>query len=698
MRSPSDRGKRLSPGTQADKSLRRALDQHRAGNRQEAERLYTDLLQREPAHFDAAYLLALSMVERGRIEAALPFLATALKLRPADPAAWRLQGIASARLGRNQEALTAFDAALAARPASAELHVDRGTALQALGRPVEALAAFDSALTHDAGFVEAYNNRGNALSALGRDAEALASYDVAIVCAPNRPESHNNRGNALRALQRSGAAVESFDRALALAPDYAAAHTNRGSALRQLGRIADSLAAHEAAVAANPGFAPAQHNRATTLIDLGRLDEALEACDAAQRLSLDEPSIAATRGTILKQLGRYTEALEAFAAAGPDHVESLVDRGLLLVERGQVQAGCTAIERALARAPRHTRAFYSLTQCRRFRPDDPLLAPMQALAATASLPIRDRIDLHFGLGKALSDVGQHDAAFGHLAAGNRLQRGRTPYDEAATLANLAALRHGVFPPAEPASTMPSGPRAIFILGMPRSGSTLVEQVLAGHPDVAAAGETDLLTRVLRDQGPMGLQMASTGLFVAGDGCDVLRRAGEAYRAALAALAPSAGAVTNKLPDNFRMVGLIRSMLPDAVVIHTRRHPLDTCLSCFATRFTGHQPFSFDLAELGRYYRAYAATMAHWREALPAGAMLEIDYEQLVEDFETTARRMIDHCCLSWDAACLDFPEAQRPVFTASFGQVREGLNRRSMQRWLAYAKHLAPLREAMASP
>jgi sulfotransferase family protein len=232
---------------------------------------------------------------------------------------------------------------------------------------------------------------------------------------------------------------------------------------------------------------------------------------------------------------------------------------------------------------------------------------------------------------------------------------------------------------------------IFILGMPRSGSTLVEQVLASHPKVFGAGELKDFDQVVKTVfGPDGAVVAYPE-FLPSFGAEHLRRMGAQYLRRLRQHSADAPRITNKMPSSFFYTGLIHLALPNARIIHTMRNPVDTCLSCFSKLFSGEQNFSYDLGELGRYYRKYTELMEHWRHALPPGVMLDVQYEEVVEDFETQARRIVAHCGLEWDEACLAFHKNKRPVKTASALQVRRPIYQSSVGRWLPYKDQLEPL-------
>ena len=299
------------------------------------------------------------------------------------------------------------------------------------------------------------------------------------------------------------------------------------------------------------------------------------------------------------------------------------------------------------------------------------------------------------MSKAFADIGDRERSFKSLLEGAALKRKQVVYDEAAALDVLERTRD-VFTPEflrEHEGAGEPSPLPIFILGMPRSGTTLVEQILASHPRVFGAGEIGDFAEALREVGSAaapGRQFPEAVSLMSGDH---LRRLGADYVARIRAAAPTAARIANKEVSNFRYVGLIHLALPNARVIHVRRDPTDTCFSCFTKLFVGNGlPYSYDLGELGRYYRAYEALMAYWRAVLPQGAMLETQYEEVVADVEGQARRLVSYCGLEWDARCLDFHRTERHVRTASLAQVRQPIYKGSVGRWRAYEAFLDPLR------
>jgi tetratricopeptide (TPR) repeat protein len=531
-------------------------------------------------------------------------------------------GVLCCQQRRYQKARDLLERALRRSPQSAELEFNLGIALKGLKRFEEAVVHYQRALALQPDFFAACNNLGNLLQTLNRHEEAIAQYRRALAINPDFAVGHNNLGNSLQATSFLEDAERHYRRAIALAPSYAEAHHNLGNALRLLGRNEEALACYERALVSDPGFVEAQSKV----------------------------------GNVLKELGRFDEA-------------------------------ASALRRAVAIDREHVRAYLDLVEIAHIDPNGPELTAMETLAADDSMRADSAMaPLHFALARVYDAQGRYDDAFRHLALGNGLKRREIAYDEGAILQYFERIRR-VFTTEfirEKAGSGDPSTAPLFILGMPRSGTTLVEQVLASHPKVFGAGELDDLSKLAKTRPfPEGLaEMAP----------DQLRELGASYVRRARARGGDAAWISDKMPANFFYVGLIHLALPNARIIHTRRNAVDTCLSCFSQLFVGSgQGFSYDLAELGRYWRHYDALMAHWRRILPEGAMIEIQYRDLVIDLETQARRLLAYCGIEWDDACLAFHQNKRPVRTASAAQVRRPIYQSSIGRWRAYERHLAPL-------
>ena len=525
-------------------------------------------------------------------------------------------------------------AAPQARAGAAGRSFAAAVALQRQGRPAAAEQLYQSVLGFDAAHYGALYNLGFMRLQQGRRDEAARLLRKALKAQPRSAEAWNALGIVQHTAGQFREAAASFEKSLVLDPTRAQAHNNLGASLHLLDRRDRAIESYRRALALDPGYADAHRNLGNALQGLGRIDEARRA---------------------------YEAAIDA--------------------------------------APRQAGLYLSLSDCKRFAAGDLHLAAMESLAREAErLPEDERISLRFALAKALADIGEYARSWDELVAGNALKRRRLAYDEPAVLEHFATVRAAFTPGwirdrrgAGDPSTVP-----VFVIGMMRSGTTLIEQILASHPAVAGAGERADFALAVEAVAP-GLAGRGSGYpaTVAALSAKQIREIGARYLSGMRRGRAGAARIVDKMPTNFLLAGLIATALPNARIIHARRDPLDTCLSCLATLFRGDLPFAYDAGELGRYYRAYQELMQHWRETLPPGVMLEVDYEALVGDLEGQARRLVAHCGLDWDAACLSFHLTQRVVSTASAAQVRQPIYRSSVGRARAYGEALRPLIDAL---
>jgi tetratricopeptide (TPR) repeat protein len=638
------------------------------GKLDEAGKAYQAILVEQPSHFEATHQLGIVRYQQGLFAEALHYMSEAVRLKPSDIGVLTNFAVILQSLGQAEQALATYDKALAIKPDLPEALYNRGNALRELKRYGEALASFDRALAINPQFAEAYHNRGNTLRELNRPDDALVSYEEALAIKPRLVEALYNRGSLLKELNRSEEALGSYKEALAINPNNAEAHVACGNLLESLNQPAEALVSYNRAIALNPNAGDAHVMRGDLLRTLERPEEALASYDGA-------------------------------VAVSPDHAVAHDRRGLVLVELGRLAEAKSAHEHAISLAPRKAPFYYNLTAVKELTPGDPLVRAMKKLSRDiVSLDWEEQTALHFAMAKMFADIADYKKSFQQLVKGNALKRSHMRHDEPGTLAAIDGLR-ATFTSKLMEANQGLGEASrvpVFIIGMPRSGTTLVEQVLASHPEVFGAGENpEFVSAALEVWGPhlTGLHFSEENLETFGDR---LRQTGASYMRRIGHLAPVAKRIINKMPDNFRLAGLIHITLPNARIIHIRRDPVDTCVSCFSTLFVGENvPFSYDLTELGRYYRSYDSLMAHWRDVLPPDVMLDIQYEDLVADIEGQASRMIAHCGLEWDARCLDFHRTERPVRTASAVQVRRPIYKTSVGRSRNYKIFLGPLLSAL---
>jgi tetratricopeptide (TPR) repeat protein len=514
-----------------------------------------------------------------------------------------------------------------------------------------------------------WNVSAAAALALGLSDDAERFWKVAVANAPDYAEAHYNLGVLQFQRGHLPAAAHSFSRVVLLSPAHAAAMNNLGAVLVKLRRFAEAAVLLQRSVALDPANPQAFNNLGLALIELGRIPEARASLAQAIRLK-------------------------------PDFSQALTSSATLSTEAGDQHAAEQLLDAAIAADPGNGAAFLGRALLARAVEGAPWIERLRgAYQRRARLPREDATDLNFAMGKVCEDLGEFDAAFQAYAEGNRLHHAAHPFDEQADQELVAAMIEGfgadlyaADPPGGNPDSMPPDPRVpIFIVGMPRSGTSLVEQILSSHPEVHGAGELTTLDELL---GPAPIRVPARAQRQ--PWLETLRALGGEYRARVWKAGVEAQFVVDKMPENYRYLGLLPLMIPNARIIHVRRDPLDTCFSCYATPFALGHEYSFDLGTLGRRYLRYQRIMDHWSAVLPPGRILEVRYEALVADPEHETRRMLTGIGLPWNDRCLKFYENRRAVRTASRAQVRQPIYTSALARWKRFERHLEPLRELLA--
>lgn len=553
----------------------------------------------------------------------------------------------------------------------------------------------------DPGNPSAWRALADACFGAGLPAEADAAYQRATLVSVNDPVLRE------AALALAANRLEVAER---LIKPYLKAHPTDVAAIRMLaelaariGRLEDAESLLTRALELAPGFLAARQNMAMLYLRTHRLAEALAEAQSLLEQEPENPAFLNLEGVALARIGDYADATHRFEAVlqrRPKSARIWLSYGHSLKTVGRSADSVAAYRRAIELQPSLGEAWWSLANLKSIRFGAPDTAAMEEALRTGrdagnSLSDDDLLQLHFALGKAYEDAAAPEPAWRHYAEGNAIRARQLRFDpaplEAMVQAGIGKLDAGFFE-ARRGQGDPA-PDPIFIVGMPRSGTSLIEQILSTHPGVHGAGELTDLDAVVRSIGTASGRAGDAYPELArGLSTDDFRRLGEAYAERVWKLAPEAERITDKLPANFLHIGLIHLMLPHAKIIHAMRDPMDSCFSCYSRLFEGNNlDFSYDLGSVGRYYVRYIELMRHWQRVLPRGTLLDLRYEDMVADTEGQARRLLDYLELPWDERCLDFHRNRRVVKTASVAQVRRPIYRSSVARWKHFEAHLGPL-------
>jgi tetratricopeptide (TPR) repeat protein len=667
-------------------------------------------------------VLSVALVRQGK--EALPALRRAAELMPDDAEAQRNLGAALHDEGQWSAALESLQRSLALEPENPDALSDAADALRALGRTRQAVPLYQRALTRAPQLIEARNNLGNAFLELGRYADAVDCYRRACALRPGDAQIVCNLGNALRQLGRLEEAEASCREAIALDPRLSIAHNNLGLVLASLGRRTEAVASYRRALELQPAYVEALNNLGNVLRDLGERRSAVPHYRQAIELDPERAESHCNLGNVLFELRQVEEAAASYRQAlllqgdyAPAHlglafvrrqqrraaeaaascqaalainaqyVEALALLGELQADRGQFSEAEQLFWRAIEIKPDFSFAYASIATHRRLTRDDSRWLRGAEALLERPLPLGHEISLRYALGKYCDDIGQYDEAFAHYRRANELSRRcGVGYQPAGLTERIGEIMKSV-DAARAVAGASDSQTPVFVIGMPRSGTSLTEQILASHPQVVGAGEVSFWNAAYDRYRDARREGRAAGELIEGLARDYLRL--------LTELAGAAPRVVDKMPANFMYAGLIHAAFPRARIIHMRRQPLDTCLSIYFQNFFNIGPWAHDLEDLAHYYREYLRITRHWRSVLPATALLEVPYEGLIEDQEGWTRRMLEFVGLPWDPRCLEFERTERVVITASKWQVRQKISSASVGRWRRYERYLGPLREAL---
>jgi len=631
-----------------------------AGDFTMAEQICRNSLSEFPRDANLLVLLGAALVKLDRAEDAEITLSRAAKMFPDFSRAH--EGLAEAFImqGKLPAALDSLETAAALEPGSASIRVKRGKVLVGLGRDDEASLEFEASFKLTPFREELV--KGLQLQRMNNLKEAEHIFRNVLRQDPENVDALRLlAGIAMRARQW-GDAEALLKKALDKAPDYFQGWMDLGLGLQEQDRMDEAVEAFSKAMEINPGKANPYTAAGTTAAMVGRHEESLEMFNEALKRDSGNPGALAGIGHVLKTIGDQDAAIRSYRECIKHNDE-------------------------------HGEAYWSLANLKTFRFKEEEIAAMEKHAANEDLPSDPRAHFDFALGKAYEDAGDYEKAFSYYEEGNRLRRQSESYDPVRTID-----QHDEFIRVFSEDYLRKheghghhGDTPVFIMGLPRSGSTLIEQILASHSLVEGTHELPDLGRVARNVGNNSNSGNTYPTSLLDDGVEHLSSYGEDYlRRTKRHREQGTPCFTDKMPNNFIHVGLIHLILPDAKIVDARRHPIDSCLGSFKQLFARGQPFTYDLYELGEFYLQYVRIMDHWNQVLP-GKVLKVQYEDVVADLDTQVARLLDHCDLPFEEACLRFHETDRAVKTASSEQVRKPIYSTSVQLWRRYEEHLGPL-------
>lgn len=518
--------------------------------------------------------------------------------------------------------------------------------LKALQRPETAM---------NAGPSQEQINELIALYTQGNFQEALVQGKSLAHQFPNSPFPPNILGAVNAGLGRMEQAVASYTKALQIKPDSAEVHHNLGIALTSLGKPEEAAASYNKALQTKPDFANAHHNLGFVLYNLGKPEDAVASYNKALQIKPDYADAHNNLGNALNDLGKPEEAVASY-------------------------------EKALQIKPDYAEAHRNLSIAKEYQDGDPQTQQMLQLVERHNLSDEDRMYLNFALGKAHGDIGDHDKAFSYLLDGNRLRKKELKYEISSDRASFEKVKSTFLAdvPALNAAKEPEGAkgqRPIFVLGMLRSGTTLVEQILASHSQVYGAGEMRLLGQSIKTIVGNSTQLSS----------DQLESIRQSYLSGLTKIGASEPCITDKMPSNFWWIGFIFAAIPEAKIVHVKRDARATCWSNFKHYFSHKgNGFAYGLQDVAEYYKMYIDLMAFWHEMFP-GRIYDLNYEALTEHQEVETQKLLEYVGLEWEDQCLEFHKTIRAVQTASATQVRRKMYQGSSEEWRKYETHLEPM-------
>lgn len=672
----------------------RAFELHSSGKNGEAAQLLQEALGKDANHAPSLHLMGLLQHGAGRSEAAIALVRRAVEVDPRNGQFLSNFTEILRADGKLDEAIKIGRMAIRAEPELANAHCNLGLCYFDKKDLEQAEKCQRRALSLNNQQPQALNNLGSILRERKDLEGAKEMYVAACKADPRYLECRNNLGAILVELDEPDEALQVLMPIVKNVPRYVEAHLNIGRAFVAKDDLEKAEFAYRKALGVDPKSAEGHLGLSRLLRERNESLKAFREAEIGMDLDPSVPGVHHQIGLCLSDLGEVERAFTSYDDAleiDPEYQPALIARGHLRIEMGRMEEGRADIVRALEVDPDSAGAHAALTRIDKVTPDHPSFQFLERQAAEEKLSSAKAITVNFSLGKCYEDLKRHEEAFERYDAGCKLKRAVVTYDKTSqrnkvedTINFFTNEQLDRLKAAEMDTDTP-----ILIVGMPRSGTTLAESIIASHPDVFGGGELPAMHQLFA--GSSEQREAAYPNQLAGVSPQDLQQRMQAYLDVLERLSKGAKRVTDKMPANFSFIGLVHAVMPNAKIVHTIRNPLDTCLSCYTRLFDRSQFQSYDLVELGEFYVGYRKLMDHWRDLLPEGAFYDLVYEDLVDSPESGARKLIEFCSLDWHDNIMNFHEEKRRVRTASVTQVRQPIYKSSKAKWRNYERQLQPL-------
>jgi tetratricopeptide (TPR) repeat protein len=616
--------------------IKSAFENYQAGNLQQAVNICLKIVRIHPSNINAVNLLGIMSYQQKDYESAIKYTKRLITLDPSNAQAYYMLGHSSQERGQLEQAIAYYQKSLELNPNFVDAYYNLGAIFQDKKQNDEAISCYQKALQINPTDVDAYYNLGRVLQEKGQVDEAIACYQKALQLNPDLPDAYNNLGAALQEKGQVDEAIVCCQKALQLNPDLPDAYNNLGAALREKGQVDEAIACYQKALQLNPDLPDAYNNLGDAIQTKGQVDEAVACFRKALQLKPDSAGVLVN--LVRSERLSYNNSKELF--------------------------------KLVKKLNKH------------------------------DMSENDSIKVYFAMGKLCDNLNMFKESFEYYRFGNALKRTQVEFNIDSQVDYLSRIRKTFSADfiEHRKSWGSNSEMPIFIFGMPRSGTTLVEQIIASHPDVYGGGELQFFIQ-MEQKLPSILKVDELypeclNFIDDKTAYDMAELYIKGTRE-IAGLSKDFTRITDKNPFNFHHLGLISLLFPKASFIHCQRHPLDTCISIYFQNFATGNHFAYDLSELGQYYREYLRLMNHWRTVLPI-RIFELKYEDIVQQQEKISRKLVEFCGIEWDPACLDFYKNDRPVLTASSWQVHQPIYTTSCGRWKNYEQFLDTLKEVLA--